>query len=215
MSGIEVRTATVRDGAAVAQVFRDCFPDSVERLFPSGAPPWVTERLMEFVIEVEPGGCSVALYEDGEIVGYCISVASMLRLWCRALINRKMWGLFGAVLTGRIRIGLDQLGLIARDKTAFVASFRAFLGGKTGQILSVGVSPLARGRGLGTKLVRAGLCHLRARGATEVKLEVRPDNEAAMRLYQNLGFARVGDTRDSRGAWLVMSMDLVKNEESG
>ncbi len=205
----------MKDAPAVARVFRECFADSIERLFPGGVPSWVTERLMAFVIGAEPGCCSVALCEDEEIVGYCISVASMSRIWCRALISRTMWGLLGAVLTGRIRIGLSQIGLMARDKRAFLFSFRSFLADRTGQILSVGVAAGSRGRGLGARLVRAGLSHLRAMRVREVKLEVRPDNEPALRLYRRLGFTEVGGTRDSRGEWLVMWMKLTEDSGGG
>ncbi|MFO8059531.1 MAG: GNAT family N-acetyltransferase [Bacillota bacterium] len=208
MRACEVRRATANDVAEVARVFRDCFPDSIERLFPGSPPAWVVESLMGFVIEAEPGCCSVALDRNGEIAGYCMAVASMPRMWLRAPLSGRMWALLGAVLTGKIRIGLRGMGMVLRDKAAFIASFRSFLRRGTGQILSVGVSPAARGRGVGERLVRSGLSHLRSSGVRAVKLEVRPDNEAAMRLYCRVGFVRVATTRDTWGPWLVMSMEL-------
>jgi ribosomal-protein-alanine N-acetyltransferase len=60
------------------------------------------------------------------------------------------------------------------------------------EILSVGVEPAARGRGIGTRLMAAALAEARRRGAASVVLEVAADNEAARRLYAGLGFARVG-----------------------
>jgi len=52
--------------------------------------------------------------------------------------------------------------------------------------------------------VQKGLAYLAACGAPRVRLEVRPDNTAALRLYERLGFATVGRTRDSQGEWLIM-----------
>jgi tRNA threonylcarbamoyladenosine biosynthesis protein TsaB len=60
------------------------------------------------------------------------------------------------------------------------------------EILSVGVEPAARGRGIGTRLMAAVLAEARRRDIPSVVLEVAADNEAARRLYAGLGFARVG-----------------------
>jgi tRNA threonylcarbamoyladenosine biosynthesis protein TsaB len=60
------------------------------------------------------------------------------------------------------------------------------------EILSIGVEPAARRRGLGGRLLRAGIAEARRRGAASVVLEVASDNTAARRLYTALGFLRVG-----------------------
>ena len=57
------------------------------------------------------------------------------------------------------------------------------------QILEVAVHPTLRRRGLGARLVRAALDLAPAADAT---LEVRASNDAALRLYESCGFARVG-----------------------
>jgi ribosomal-protein-alanine N-acetyltransferase len=64
--------------------------------------------------------------------------------------------------------------------------------GDTAEILTVGVLPPARRRGVGRLLVRALVAEARRRGAAEVLLEVREDNEAARRLYAGEGFAVLG-----------------------
>lgn len=60
------------------------------------------------------------------------------------------------------------------------------------QIMTVGVVPTARRRGIATQLVRALLDAARARGAVEAFLEVRVDNAAAQRLYEREGFTEIG-----------------------
>jgi mycothiol synthase len=52
----------------------------------------------------------------------------------------------------------------------------------------LGVDPAARGRRLGAGLTLAGLRYLRGLGLREVMLYVEADNDAAVNVYQNLGF---------------------------
>jgi len=63
---------------------------------------------------------------------------------------------------------------------------------ETAQILTVGVIPEARRRGVGTELVRLLADEAKQRGATELLLEVRVDNEPAKALYEREGFVVLG-----------------------
>lgn len=82
-------------------------------------------------------------------------------------------------------------------------------------LLNLCIDPAYQRQGLG----RFVLCHLleqsRASGCQTAFLEVRPSNQAARRLYQNLGFCEVGYRKDyypgglkGRESALVMAMDL-------
>jgi [ribosomal protein S18]-alanine N-acetyltransferase len=57
------------------------------------------------------------------------------------------------------------------------------------EVLNLAVAPHSRGRGLGGKLLDAGLGIVGERGAREVFLEVRESNSAALALYTSRGFA--------------------------
>ena len=60
------------------------------------------------------------------------------------------------------------------------------------EILTVGVIPSARRRGIARQVLDGLLGEARRRGAVEAFLEVRVDNEAAQALYARAGFAQVG-----------------------
>ena len=61
-----------------------------------------------------------------------------------------------------------------------------------GQILNVATHPEYRRRGLGRKIMEAIFYHARKNKITFITLEVRESNQAAIRLYESLGFYPVG-----------------------
>ncbi len=63
--------------------------------------------------------------------------------------------------------------------------------GTKGIISMIGIHPSYRGHGLGKPLLVAGLKHLVSIGITFVELEVDESNEAAVRLYQSMGFESI------------------------
>ncbi len=64
-----------------------------------------------------------------------------------------------------------------------------------GHIMNVAVHPAFRGRGIGQLLVERIIADCRDAGAAFVSLEVRISNEAAIGLYQRLGFVGTGTRR--------------------
>ncbi len=87
------------------------------------------------------------------------------------------------------------VALVMTDADAPIAYFlaREILG--TAEVLNLAVVPELRGRGLGAKLLDAGLAAVRARGGTEVFLEVRASNAVAQSLYAGRGFRTEGRRR--------------------
>lgn len=61
------------------------------------------------------------------------------------------------------------------------------------ELLRLAVRPIHRRRGLGRKLLEAGLDELSRRHITRCFLEVRRHNTPARRLYEALGFLPVGE----------------------
>ena len=60
------------------------------------------------------------------------------------------------------------------------------------EILTIGVVPAARGRGLGARLLAAAAARAAAAGAASLFLEVAEDNLPGRALYAHHGFATVG-----------------------
>lgn len=69
------------------------------------------------------------------------------------------------------------------------------IAGDQAEILTVGVVPVARRRGIATKLLDVLVQRAREHGARELFLEVRVDNDPAQRLYEREGFAVLGRRR--------------------
>lgn len=69
--------------------------------------------------------------------------------------------------------------------------------------VTIGVSPSARRRGIGTRLLTALIAHARVAAWPALSLSVEDDNPA-VRLYERLGFVRVGRVEN---AW-TMRLDL-------
>jgi len=60
------------------------------------------------------------------------------------------------------------------------------------EIITIGVLPQWRGRGVGKRLLAAALAGMAMNGARRVFLEVAEDNAAAIALYESAGFVFIG-----------------------
>lgn len=106
----------------------------------------------------------------------------------------------------------DMLG--APGAFAFVHDHGFVLGraaADEAEILTLAVTPHARGKGLGRALLQAAINRARELGATTMFLEVGADNPAALALYAGLGFAKVGQRKayyEGRDA-LVLRLPLA------
>ncbi|WP_028652093.1 GNAT family N-acetyltransferase [Nocardioides halotolerans] len=69
---------------------------------------------------------------------------------------------------------------------------------ESAELISMWVSPSARGHGVGDRLVQAVEDWAADRGAARLRLSVMPDNDAARALYERNGFADTGEPGDQR-----------------
>jgi ribosomal protein S18 acetylase RimI-like enzyme len=167
------------------------------------APSPALLSIWRFLRRNEPGGF-IGAFEGERLAGYAIFTASVRAMQRRALLSGAWlgWALEFARGPGPLRPRV----LLVRfaNKLSFVRDRARFRQRGDAQLINLGVDPAAQNRGCGKLLVLAGLAYLRARGASECRLEVRPENLAAVRVYAATGWLEVGRTRDAQGEWLVM-----------
>jgi len=90
--------------------------------------------------------------------------------------------------------GANGLCLVHEDQRG-INGYAAVLfrdGVSCARLYSFAVAPHARGRGVGRSLLAASEQAARRRGAKRLRLEVRPDNEGAIRLYRRSGYTEIG-----------------------
>jgi ribosomal-protein-alanine acetyltransferase len=82
--------------------------------------------------------------------------------------------------------------MVGTGQIVAYAGLLCALGSGEGDIQTIAVSPLARGRGLARVMMVDLIAEAGRRGASRLFLEVRSDNAIAMGLYRNLDFREVG-----------------------
>lgn len=106
------------------------------------------------------------------------------------------------------RVGLWERRLRREDRTTVVAAVGDRVVGfvhigespdpdedRTGQVLSIHVSPGSRGNGIGTRLMAEAVAALEAGGYRHASLWVVADNQSARRFYERLGWDADGTSR--------------------
>lgn len=213
-SGLVVRPARPRDLTRVARLFRQSFDESLKHIFGRPPGPGIIRQVFGLCLRAEPEAFFVA-EEGNQVAGYVFAPSSLSRLWRTAVFRGFLARWTWAWLTGRYRIGWQPLKVLLLDKFMFL---RSSVGGEhavDARILSIAVGEPHRGRGIARALLDRGLDYLKRAGAAEVRLEVRPWNNPARRLYERAGFRTVDKTRDSLGEWLVMIKTLDNNPACG
>ncbi len=102
------------------------------------------------------------------------------------------------------------VNLVLEDPTGIQAYLMCSIREATGEITTVATRPEKRRLGYARALFNKLLLKLSKRDISWVRLEVRTDNLNAIRLYESLGFRKIGVARayyeDGKDAF-VMSMD--------
>lgn len=114
--------------------------------------------------------------------------------------------------------GADRHVLVARDADGAVVGVATFqVVADVADLHRVVVRADQRGRGIGGRLVLAGIDWAQASGAQRVLLEVEAENAPALALYERLGFRPVGRRADYYGVGvhaLVMELALREADRS-
>lgn len=134
---------------------------------------------------------------------FAVSDPVGIRTWCQVWTGMAD----GPVLADIVRVRLacasaftHLVAVLAGRPVGCAAVFAGAGGGEVQHVLTV---PQARGRGIGTALTVAALRTIAARGSDTAVLTSSP---AGLRIYQRLGFRRVGSVR--RYLWSPASAEM-------
>lgn len=206
-----VGQATPADIPAIAALFTVSFEESVLHHCGRLPKPQAMEDVFALVYEAEPAAALVAR-AGGETIGYCFAPTELPRLWLRAVFGGHLFRWAWRWLTGRYGFGLHPVKVIVLNKLAFLQSAAAPTKAASARILSIAVAPAWRGQGVAGALMAASMVYFASRRAGRVRLEVRPDNAPAIRVYKRFGFTAAGYTYDSQGPWLIMLKEMETDQ---
>jgi len=102
----------------------------------------------------------------------------------------------------------DKIILVAEYASKIVGFIEGFpITDKEWLISAIAVLPNYRKRGIGQKLVKKLISHLKSKRWKKVSLYVKPDNVSAIKLYQKLGFI----TTTEQKIRMLLNLDFVEN----
>ena len=103
--------------------------------------------------------------------------------------------------------------VVALDETESIIGYAGVFapGGAEADVLTVGVIPSQRGKGIARQLMAQITDWARQQGSTAMMLEVKADNLEAIGLYDSLGYSKLNIRKDYFGSGLdalVMRLEL-------
>ena len=208
---VVIARAKLEDVPTIAALFMESFAESVLHHCGGKMPKkQAMEDVFTLVYQAEPEAAFLARMVNGPCVGYCFAPTRLSGLWLRALWGGHLLKWTWRWITGQYGFGLHPLKVIVMNKVAFLQSAIKPTQTANARILSIAVAPASRGRGIASQLMKVALDYFRHQQVPRVRLEVRPNNEAAIRVYKKLGFVEGGYTQDSQGKWLIMFKEMEK-----
>lgn len=146
-----------------------------------------------------PGGPESQAEPAGPVVAFELRPLTRADLDTLVSIERE---LFGAGAWSRASLAEELHGpgrwYVGAQSTAageLVGYAGLWFDGYDAQVMTIGTRTAAQGHGVGRLLLGALLGRARELAAGDVLLEVRVDNEPALRLYEGAGFERFGRRR--------------------
>ena len=175
-SAVTTRLAVPGDAAALAELHMETLPGDVSDFTPLGRG--IVRRFYANAIERRAATACVAADADGSLLGFVLITPDISALFPRSLLAGT-----GDIL--RFVLGANPFGL-ARAVIAKLTSGTAQVPAVP-ELVYLGVSVRARGRGVGAALMDAAHAEFRRQGITHYELNVHEGNVAAVKLYLTKG----------------------------
>ena len=205
---MECSRATLADVPGIGRLFLASFPESIRHTCGTIPNFAAVEDLFTCIYEAEPRAAFVAKEATSQVVGYVLAPSKISNLWKRAVLGGHIFRWAWRWLKGDYGFGLYPIKVMVLNKIGFLHSaFTAQISAEA-RILSVAVDPSMRGQGVATRLMNCAMEYFVEQKAPLIRLEVRPSNLPAKKIYEKLGFKAAGYTRDSQGTWLIMLKEL-------
>ena len=201
---VDVGPLQAHEIEAAVHIFFDGFAHNAQQLYGDPPNPAAMVDVWSFARSVEPGAF-LAARDGATLIGYALFTSSVSTLQRKAVLSGKIFVWALRALAGRYGLRWSRIFTQLWNKMLFVGSSSSYRSEGDAQLLNIAVAKSARGRGAATALVMAGLRYLASRGVREVRLEVQPDNAAAIAAYRHAGFVERGRVRNVYGEWIVMT----------
>lgn len=198
MRELRISPLTASDLPSLVAIHSKAFPESAITRF--GA-----EAVRRYYLWLSEGPHDAALmgaWQGSQLVGFCAAgvfrgaMNGFLRTNRRYLALHLLthpWLAFSPLVRDRVRVALKITVQYARGRQPSSSPTTAPPFG----VLAIATDPAVRGSGAGRALMLEAEARARSLGHTRMVLTVHPENERAVRFYEQLGWTR----RDDVGAW--------------
>lgn len=205
---MKITLAQSQHNDTIVEIFCSAFENSITFFTPVSEQVKAAIRdVFGLLHRVFGQGFFVAV-ENDKVCGYIIMADDIKRLWREAITSGFLKNALISAVTGKYGLTLSTLYKIVKNKLLY---FRFEMTTEpSAQVLSIAVHPEHQGKGIGQKLLEKGIGYIDALGIKKIKLEVRPNNIAAIRIYEKYGFCKVAEAEDLQGKWLIMMREDKK-----
>jgi ribosomal protein S18 acetylase RimI-like enzyme len=202
MSQLRIAALGSNDLAEVGALHIKAFPDSAITALGTEA----VCRYYRWLVEGPHDASLMGAWQGGRLVGFCAAgvfrgaMNGFLRANRRYLafhLATHPWLALNPLIRDRVRTAVQITVKFARRRQRRVAASGSQAVAPSFGVLSIATDPAVRGAGAGRALMLDAEERARAQGHTRMMLTVHPDNERAVKFYEQLGWVR----RAEAGAW--------------
>lgn len=184
----------------------------------TGLTAWLGQRFCEtlYCAIAKSPYSFVLVYEDEQhhLLGFICCATNTSKMY-KSVIMRHFFPLLLSAMAKFFK------PLVIKQALKSVKRPKMFKGGDfsewelpEAEVVSIGVSPDAQGRQIGTNLIQAAFGRFRSLGYDKVRVWTSEDNEQATAFYQKQGFKFLGMRQYHSGGICVFVADLNKQDQA-